>query len=256
MAVVTFSPLRGSMHAAAADILSEHDAWLERHFAPLTSMAPGRAMATPLAGLGRQLLGGHAPEAQSRCARVCVAVSAARGTCFPENVYWDMDALFAAIVREHEEHGEQAMSDFGATLVEVHELFGRGGRINFRYVHDFVYGFDWAKWVRRDPEHRAHIAPLSPGFVRYVLARGFELLELIAADDDTYLRLPSDQPRNPFGFSREPAHERLLHDTLAARDLVPLRAWELEDRGRWEPEFAALRRACSEELGLPSYTER
>jgi hypothetical protein len=122
----------------------------------------------------------------------------------------------------------------------------------FRYVHDFTYGFDWAKWVMHEPAERRGVGPFDPTFLAYLRSRGEELVTLIELDDEKYPKLPDGRSRNPFGFSREPAHEALLFTDLAARGLLPIRAWDVESEPVAERPFADLRFDRARQLGVPT----
>ncbi|MCA9707587.1 MAG: aldo/keto reductase [Myxococcales bacterium] len=136
-------------------------------------------------------------------------------------------------------------------IAALQDLFGQGTAIRFRYVHDFVYGFDWAKWVARDPAARASVGPFEPPFLAFMLERGHQLLQLIAdGRDRKYPPLPDDRPRNPFGFSREPEAEIALHQSLAADGLLPVEAWRVDAQPRWDRPYAELRRQRALALGL------
>ena len=121
----------------------------------------------------------------------------------------------------------------------------------FRYLHDFTYGYDWAKWVMRKPEVRLGIRPFDPVFVAYLRRRGEELVALVERDDKKYPKLPDGRSRNPFGFSREPAHEAVLFSDLAARGLLPVRGWDMDAEPVAERPFADLRFDRARQLGIP-----
>ena len=76
-----------------------------------------------------------------------------------------------------------------------------------------------------------------------------ELVELIETDDEKYPKLPNGEPRNPYVFSRDPADESVLFETLAARNLVPVKAW-CSDVPRWDLSIAEARDNIARELGL------
>ena len=130
-------------------------------------------------------------------------------------------------------------------------LYGMRSPVRFQYVHDFTYGYDWAKWVRRSPRDRSHVGPFELDFLRYSRRRGHELLALIARDDAEYPSLPDDRPRNVFRFSRDPDEEILLLRDLASRDLLPVEAYRTDASPRWDRPFAELRDERALALGLP-----
>lgn len=217
--------------------------WAQRSLAPGRDLS--RSPAEVAALLGPRVSGLRA-AVRSALAEIEVAVEAA----FPANIFWDLESTAASLVRAGEGGGERALVALGRRLAALQALYGQGTTIRFRYVHDFVYGFDWAKWVRREPEARAGVGPLDEPFLEHMERRAGELRRLIEEDDDTYPRLPEGQARNPFGFSREPEAESLLMRDLAGRGLVPVEAWELEARPVWDRPYADLRAERARELGL------
>src|SRR5690606_29082988 len=76
------------------------------------------------------------------------AIEAAAAAAFPGNIFWDLELLAASLLRS----GEIAAQ--GRQIAELQALYGETTAIRFRYVHDFLYGYDWAKWVQREPASR------------------------------------------------------------------------------------------------------
>ena len=167
---------------------------------------------------------------------------------FPENLFWDLDGLIGVTAREARDPLElrAAFDD----IVALHALFGGATAIRFRYVHDFVYGFDWARWVAGDPASRAHVHPFSRRFVGVMLGRGDKLLRQIADDDAKYPQLRDSKHRNPFGFSRDPEDEVRLYRDLAERGLIPVQAWEDDAPARWDRPYTRARDERAAALGL------
>ncbi|KIG18043.1 hypothetical protein DB30_01930 [Enhygromyxa salina] len=242
---------------------------LEGRVGPLRTLDPARELATPLRGVHRRALAEldgavnsgelaqalAAPVAEGLCALALAQVEA-----FPGNLFWDLDLIAAAIVSQARALETAAaishVQDQFQRMAALQHLYGRATAINFSYVHDFVYGFDWAKWVAREPSLHAEVpGPFSPRFLVYMHARGLELLELIREDDSKYPSLPDDQARNPFEFSREPPAEIALHRELARRDLIPVPTWDANGvrrdwSMRWREPFATRRVEVAHELGL------
>ncbi len=211
------------------------------------TLDPSRRKATSVTDLHRRLAPRLADEAASTAlAQGLVATVDAILTHFPDNLLWDLDWLAGSLVRRCSSASEvtRAFDE----VVEILALYGRETAIRFRYVHDFTNGFDWAKWVRRDPEARAGLGPFDEVLVRALFDRGHELLALIEADDAKYGRLRDARARNPFGFSREPEDEIRLHRALVAEGLIPVRAWEMDSTPTWDLPFADLRAAASARL--------
>ena len=211
---------------------------------PRLSLAPDRERATPLSTLAEQA----APTTlRPALAQALLQLGSAQVRAFPENIFWDFDALAHALVAESilDDAPADTIRCLGAQVAELQQLFGQGTSIRFRYVHDFVYGFDWSKWVRRNPDERTGTVPFGAEFLDYSVTRGHELLALIKNDDTKYPKLPDGTPRNPFGFSRDPADETRLFQALARADLIPLNAWEANPQGRTDQDFQHLRAALA-----------
>ncbi len=239
----------------ALDRLDATDARLDSLGVERLTLDPERERASSLGELGRLLLPRtHAlPSGTARAfSEGLTSIADSVLTHFPGNLLWDLDHLAASVLREASRTADPVahVRDALAEVVSLHALFGRATPIRFRYAHDFVYGFDWAKWVRRDPRHRARVGPFDLEFLRSMRRRGGELLALIEGDDAKYPRLRHHRPRNPFAFSREPSAELALHRDLARRDLVPVRAWRADDEPTWDRPFAEEREARARALGL------
>jgi len=252
-----------SPSADDADPLGDASATIERaRGEPPRSLAPDRDHATPLAELHARVLADTDLSA-ARLSRPLAAglagLALAQLDAFPANLFWDLDFIAAAIVDEaaalEPAAAAACVEDRFARMIRLQHLYGQATDINFSYVHDFTYGFDWAKWVAREPSLHADVpGPFSRHFLVYMEQRGHELLELIAADDDKYPSLGDDRPRNPFSFSREPAAEVALHTELARRGLIPVETWALDGGGydwstRWRVAFQDRRVEVAEELG-------
>jgi hypothetical protein len=177
----------------------------------------------------------------------CVAEAVLQA--FPQNVFWDLDGVFAELRRA------SCVSLLGAHqlaagLADLMTLFGRDSPIRFQYVHDFVYGFDWAEWVRREPSGRATVGPFDVRYVARTRQRGLELLALIQADDSKYPKVPAGQFRNPFSFTRTASEERALFEALAAANAIPNPAWCQHSPPQWDRDFDAEREVAATRLGL------
>jgi hypothetical protein len=238
------------------DVLAEADAFLDARGVTRRTLAPTRDRATSLEALAARLFARRAPPctglAQSLSRALCGVVDVIVAN-FPENIFWDVDYLAASLWRDAVCAGDRAearLDESAALVIELNELFGCNTDIRFRYIHDFIYGYDWAKWVQRDPGTRAEIGPFHPTFLRALLHRAAEIRTLIAQGDATYGRLAGDAPRNPFGFSREPADEECLHRALAAARLLPIEAWDIDAIPAWDRPFLVLREECARGLGL------
>ncbi|NVB37586.1 ferrochelatase [Pseudenhygromyxa sp. WMMC2535] len=249
--------------------LAAVDARLAREAAALRSLDPERERPSALTEVHAAVLArlpAHAAELLGQpLAEGLAQLALAELAAFPGNLFWDFDLPALALCQ-----GVVAALDAGCSPAAARErlarrfsqasglqhLYGQATPINFSYVHDFVYGFDWAKWLAREPSlHAAPPGPFSATFLDYMDRRGHELLELIAADDHKYPHLDEHEARNPFPFSREPEAEIRLHRELARRDLIPAPAWdmdalELDWSTRWRVPFQDRRVEVARELGL------
>lgn len=223
---------------------------------PWLSLAPDRTHARSLVALGRALLEAEPEADPAAClafAEGLAAIALAMRDAFPRNLFGDLEHLAACLWRgaaAAPAGAEAFLRQQCAGVAELQHLFGRATSIRFRYVHDFLYGFDWAKWVAREPAARGGVGPFSPEFLAVMNARGHELLDVIAEGHDRrYPPLPDARPRNAFGFSREPADELALHRHLAREGLLPVEAWRFDASPRWDRPFQALRREHAARLG-------
>ena len=212
------------------------------------TLRPGRCDATSLEQLGRDAVVRHEPDVARAFAHGLAAIAEAMVDSFPETLFWDLDFMASEILRQDD---PGRIEQLCADVVRLQLQYGRHSVLAFRYVHDFTYGYDWAKWVMRAPQARRGIRPFDPTFIKYLRDRGEELVTLIERDDEKYPKLPDGRSRNPFGFSREPAHEALLFSDLAAQELLPVRGWDVECQPVAERPFADLRCDRARELGVP-----
>jgi hypothetical protein len=229
--------------------LHEIDGELRAH-ARLLTLDPSKSRASlPSELVAAALRGDDSPALRDAITRGTIDVARAMLRAFPRNLLWDLDLLVAT----HAELGRAGhdVASLMHRVAELQHLFGEHGPIRFRYVHDFVYGFDWARWVAKAPADRAHVGPYDPAFIERMHRRAHELGGAIAtAADATYPPLPRGEIRNPFGFSREPEDELALHRALAAADAIPVPAWRVDGEPRWDIDFAAQRHAQAQALGL------
>lgn len=216
------------------------------------SLAPGRVRATAMVTLAEWLVGGRSERWQQAFAAAMTDVVQAQLHHFPRNLYWDQDYLAAEMVR--------LAADPADLVCHVRQLqslqarFGEHSPIRFRYLHDFSYGFDWARWVARDPVARYLLGPFSPPYLDDLLERGHEIECKIASGAPGFPPVPPGGARNPFPFSREPAHESRLLQDLAMSGLIPVRGWQTDARPRWQLPFGAHREARAQALAIPRET--
>ncbi|MFP2925560.1 ferrochelatase [Pyxidicoccus sp. 3LG] len=166
---------------------------------------------------------------------------------FPDNIFWDLDYPARCL---WDAGGPREMEAFARRVAALSQGFGIRSALRFRYAHDFLFGYDWARWVTREPEQRSSIRPFDAPFLEYLESRRESLLALIASNDAKYSPLRGAEYRNPFGFTREPDEEARLHRALAREDLIPVKTWRLDGEPRWNQPFADLRTEAARRLGL------
>lgn len=212
------------------------------------SLCPGRGAARPLAEI--PIDRAIEEDARVAIARGLCAIARAVERSFPNNLFCDLELVGATLGAQAAREGAGGVERVSSAIVELHERFGCATELHFRYVHDFLYGFDWARWVRRDPEARAGVGPFDAAFLAHARRRGDELASLIAEDDPKYGRLPEGTDRNPFPFARDPASEELLLRDLAARGWIPVEAWRADATPDWTRDYVTERERRARELGL------
>ncbi|MEH2339689.1 hypothetical protein [Nostoc sp.] len=172
---------------------------------------------------------------------------------FPENIFWDFDFLVSSMLRQALVADEGAIAFlkvFGKKMVLLIEMFGNKTQMRFRYVHDFMYGFDWARWVQKEPQNRAHIEPFSLIFLDYLLVKGKELLQRINHGQIISYKLCETGYRNPFTFSREPEDEYRLLTYLAEEQLIPVAVWNWNACPVWNKPFQEMRQQLALKLNI------
>jgi hypothetical protein len=173
---------------------------------------------------------------------------------FPENIFWDFDFIVSSMLKQALVAKDGAVSfleSFGDKIVSLLELFGRQSEIRFRYVHDFIFGFVWAKWVQEEAHTRAVIEPFSLTFLDCLISKGKKIIQLIRVGDARYHQLSEKCYRNPFCFSREPEDEYRLLTYLATQQLIPVAAWNWNAQPVWDKPFHQLREQLSLKLNIP-----
>ncbi|MEH2022264.1 hypothetical protein [Nostoc sp.] len=172
---------------------------------------------------------------------------------FPENIFWDFDFLVSSMLRQAltaDNGAVNFLKIFGEKMVCLTEMFGNKTEMRFRYVHDFIYGFEWARWVQKEPQKRAHIEPFSLLFLDYLLVKGKELLQRINHGQVGSYKLCETGYRNPFTFSREPEDEYRLLTYLAEEQLIPVAVWNWNASPVWNKPFQEMRQQLALKLNI------
>ncbi len=212
-------------------------AWqsMQAEAGPLRTLDPSRELATPLVDVHARALVELPSEWRTTLAEPLaeglVELALAQLDAFPGNLFWDLDLIACEVARAARDLPAPSPAAAATTIVDhftrmvgLQVLYGRSTAINFSFVHDFVYGYDWVKWRSRTPD--AGLArPFGLEFLGFMQRRGLELLELIELDDRDYPQLVDQQPRNPFPLSRAPLDELRLHRELARRSSIPVPTW-------------------------------
>ncbi len=215
------------------------------------SLCPGRSRARALREVGEYLIAGASAEPAWVFAQGLAAIAESILRNFPDNLFWDLDCLAAWLWGNGRPAAE--IREDCERVVALHELFGAFTPLSFRYVHDFLYGFDWARWVARAPDERRGIGVYDPRFLDALLRRGEELLVAIqAGTDERYPPLCVGAARNAFGFSREPTEELALYRRLAEEGWIPVHAWDFAGESEWERPYDEARVTRAVGLGEAS----
>ncbi|MEM1136040.1 MAG: hypothetical protein AAGI07_09385 [Bacteroidota bacterium] len=243
-------------HTMTAKISKETDElFIKFGITSRKSLSPLKQDATSYYELGKQLY--YQEEDDALCSKFCEVfhhINKAQLYHFPENIFWDMDFIFFSTFSEMKNSTNDNVSfldDLQRIMIKLLGVFGKYSCIKFRYIHDFNYGFDWAKWVKKDEKNRKTIAPFSIDFLKRMYKRGEELLALIQQDDKKYNKLgEKENYRNPFLFIREPDEEIRLLSYLARNEYVPVACWNRDTIPNWKESFEARRAQASTLLGI------
>ena len=235
------------------ELLASTDALVARSGASWASLKPKKKRALSLVQLGELVLKGVAPallheQQASAWAMAMSHVTRAIVRHFPDNIFVDLDLVAVALRDVVIAEGHVALEQTIDPLVEIHRLYGKSSRIRFQYVHDFLYGFDWARWVASEPKERGAIGPFDRRFLQRSVERAQELEALIQKNDATYPAIAPGTFRNPYGFERDPKSEQALFLDLAKEDLLP--ACPIRGRALWDAPFVQQRLERAKQLGL------
>lgn len=235
------------------ELLASTDELVARSGASWASLKPKKKRALSLLQLGELVLKGVDPallheQQASAWAMAMSHVTRAIVRHFPDNIFVDLDLVAVALRDVVIAEGHVALEQTIDPLVEIHRLYGKSSRIRFQYVHDFLYGFDWARWVASEPKERGAIGPFDRRFLQRSVERAHELEALIQKNDATYPAIAPGTFRNPYGFERDPKSERALFLDLAKQDLLP--ACPIRGKTLWDAPFVQQRLERAKQLGL------
>ncbi|MEH2060461.1 MAG: hypothetical protein V7K97_30910 [Nostoc sp.] len=220
----------------------------------LLSLSPQKTLITSFAELGN-LIAEQNTDVQvlTTIQQILEIIVRTQLQNFPENIFWDFDFLVSSMLRQAliaDEGAVPFLKVFAEKMVCLTKMFGNKTEIRFRYVHDFMYGFEWARWVQKEPQNRAHVEPFSLVFFDYLLAKGKELLQRINHGQVISYKLCETGYRNPFTFSREPEDEYRLLTYLAEEQLIPVAVWNWNASPVWNKPFQEMRQQLALKLDI------
>lgn len=176
---------------------------------------------------------------------------------YPENIYWDLDFLFYHVykqLKDKESFSEKQgwIMQLETRVKHIMDIFGSKSKIQFRYIHDFLYGFDWCKWVRKQKESglTEEYNPFGEEFLTYIESRGLEILDMIEENDQDYVPLQSGTFRNPFVFKRGTEEEKMLLSSLAETKDIPIFAWKVDAKYNTKKDYSQIRKERADALGI------
>ncbi|MGD8859423.1 MAG: hypothetical protein PVI30_05380 [Myxococcales bacterium] len=236
----------------AVERLAATDALLREQLPRLHTLDPERERPTALSELARRLLrADDDPTLVTAYAETLERLARSQLAHFPENLFWDFDFAAAFLVRGGRGAGPAYLLRHAALFEQLQSRFGCRSPIRFRYVHDFAHGYDWERFVGRDPARHGDVGPLDLRFMQRMLGRGAEIAAAIEAGDGEFPPLPPGTYRNPFPFSRSPEHEVRLHRELARRGEIPVPTWRTDAAPDWRRPYSHIRLQRASELGIP-----
>lgn len=217
------------------------------------SASPHKKMASSMKELAKTLFPyAKSDEKKLKWAQGMSLIINAQVDNFPENLFSDYDYLGHFI---WENVPDEEKISYCEKIVQLYQEFGVHSEIHFQYIHDFIYGFDWARWVSK---HKAADecslpekipGPYDPIFLEYMRERGYEILELIDKNDQKYGKIPKDTNRNPFCFKRTPNYEIKVFNQLAENSSIPCKAWNIHENPCWSKDFETVRLEVADSMG-------
>lgn len=241
-------------HTKVIEVCTEIDFLFQEQQIKRYSLSPKKTIATNFRDLGIRLL--TIATDKSFLIEFCSSfykINKAQLDHFPQNIFWDTDYLFFSAFKEISiaKNNLAYLEKYTELMLNLLALFGQHSTIKFRYLHDFTYGFDWAKWIKKDIKTRSNIQPFSLEFLQRMYARGKELELLIEANDKKYHQLGEGQSfRNPFLFIRDPEEEQCLLKQLVSNDFIPVKTWAIAKKPVWQKHYQTERNRLSIQLGF------
>ncbi|GBF49660.1 hypothetical protein LPTSP4_11760 [Leptospira ryugenii] len=228
------------------------EALLERH-PERKSLCPGREKASSFVSLAKSFEQFDFTIEEKETIQECFSqIIFTAMEHFPENIFWDFDFVFYQMLVDSNK-SEQGVKgywiEFSKRIGDIFCTFGIQSKIKFRYIHDWLYGYDWLKWTLEKKREAEDPSPLGIPFLSYIRDRGLGLLELIDRDDRNYPDL-GGVFRNPFFFSRSKEEEILLHTSLSSSAYIPIEAWKSKAFPRCDRNYSLLRLERAKELNL------
>jgi len=212
---------------------------------PGLTLAPSGGPARSPIACAQLAFSALSPERAALRTRLLAGLSDAFAVDYPDNLFCDLDALAGHLARLDDADAVRTIEQ----MTWLSRQFGCRRPLRFRFVHDFLYGFDWSRWAAKEPSAREGIGPYDLPFLTYLSSRGTELEALVAQGDAKYGPLLEGDYRNPYGFARDPASEAWLLRELSCRGSLPFECWRHDATPRLVP-FAAEREALAAQAGL------
>ena len=212
------------------------------------SLNPKKSIPTPFASFESLLVANLTSDQIERVLQALTALVEKQLAYYPNNIFWDYDYFIHSQMKRVQSMNDIAYDVYYEKLYVIMELFGNSSNIRFQYMHDFIYGFDWSRWVKSDIELRKNTCPFDEVFLDYLYQRGNELLALIEENDKKYHALAIQEYRNPYSFSRDIAQETKLLQTLSSEELVPLKLWDPHTDPIWDKPYYEMRKKIASTL--------
>ncbi|WCL50907.1 hypothetical protein [Leptospira sp. GIMC2001] len=177
---------------------------------------------------------------------------------FPKSIFWDFDYFCKSLMSEKQSI-EDWKSEFDQRLeliLSINERFGCKSSIRFQYYHDFLYGFDWFKWMNLENRESSKADPFGIEFLSYINNRGKEMEVLIEKNSEEYGQIEDHSFRNPFYFTRTDNDEMLLMRNLASNDELPLQTWKLYPNLECKKDYSEIRNKRAFELNISANKDK